>query len=216
MIITKNPDLQAKVYQNIRESMVKDRQGMHLSDLIYCNRKAYFKKKGLAPVPSDELCMLWMTGYAFQAYMFPSDKEVTTVVDGVNCTPDIPSGIEVKSTRQSAGRFTVESMEHWKRQILGYCKSLGLLEYDLVVMFVCGNYKPPFPSMDCWHISVSQDEVDNNWALVQVKKAILEKALVDNVPPFPDCENWEWEYCEFIGNCPNTQCSRKRQLKVMK
>jgi hypothetical protein len=72
--------------------------------------------------------------------MFPKDKEITTTVDGIDCTPDIPTGIEVKSTRQSMRKFTVEAMEHWKKQILGYCKSLGKTEYDLVVMFVCGNY----------------------------------------------------------------------------
>lgn len=157
MIITKSPELRQQIFNNIRNAVVKERTGIHLSDLLFCSRKAYFRKLGLSLQPSDELCLLWLTGYAFQAYLFPKDEETSILVggitynpngetevtiDGIVCTPDILSGIEVKSTRQSMRKFAPESMSHWTRQILGYCKALGKLEYDLVVMFVCGCLSP--------------------------------------------------------------------------
>jgi len=201
MKITKNPELRQHIYNNIRQTVAKDRSGIHLSDLIYCSRKAFFRKMGVSPEPSDELCMLWMTGYAFQAFMFPNENEITVLVDGINCTPDIPGGIEIKSTRQSSRNFDLDNITHYKRQILGYCKALNKLEYDLVVMFVCGNYAPPFPSMDCWHITATQEEVDANWNEVLEKSIKLQEALKAQTPPEPDCMDWECSYCENIDYC---------------
>ena len=213
MEITKNPELRNRIYNNIRETVTTDRSGIHLSDLIYCSRKAYFRKLGLAPPPSDELCTLWMTGFAFQAYMFPKDKEIPVVIDSINCTPDLPSGIEVKSTRASLRKFDLNNVTQYKRQILGYCKALGKLEYDLVVLFVCGDYAPPFPKVDCWHIVTTQEEVDANWneCLLRATKILI--ALEKKEPPEPDCMDWEFEYCENIDMCQDTVCWRKKQMK---
>lgn len=212
MIITKNDELRAQIYHNIKESVAQERSGIHLSDCIYCSRKAYFRKRGMAPPPSDELCVLWMTGYAFQAFMFPKDEEIPIQVDGINCTPDIPSGIEVKSTRSSMKKFDLDDTEQYKRQILGYCKALNQLEYDLVVLFVCGNYAPPFPDIDCWHIVASQEEVDANWSEVLQRAVSIQLALDRQEPPAPDCMTWEWEYCENVELCQDTNCWTKKQL----
>jgi len=212
VIHTKNLALKKQVFDSIRRSVTGGREGIHLSDLVYCTRKAYWRSQGYRPEPTDEQCLLWLTGYAFQAYMFPLDKEITYEVDGINCTPDIPTGVEVKSTRQSLTNFDFDSMGHWQRQILGYCKALGKLEYDLVVMFVCGNYKPPFPDLECYHIEATQEEVDTNWALIQRKRDKLVGALMVGVPPPIDCDDWEWKYCECVDLCADSECYRKKSL----
>jgi hypothetical protein len=176
--------------------------------------KSYWRRLGQAPTPTDEQCILWMTGYAFQAFMFPLDEEVTQELDGISCTPDISRGIEVKSTRRSSKYFDLQDQESWKIQILGYCKVLNKLEYDLAVLFVMGNYAPPFPMVDCWHIKTTQEEVDSNWSIALQRKDNLVMGVLNSVPPAPDCFDWEWEYCECIGLCPDTECSRKNQLKL--
>ena len=213
MLVTKNEQLRTQVLDSIRETILKERSGVHLSELIYCPRKAYFRRIGLAPKPDDNLCILWMTGYAFQAYMFPKDEEITEILDGISCTPDIHRGIEVKSTRRSSKYFDFADQESWKVQILGYCKVLGKLEYDLVVFFVCGNYAPPFPTLECWHIVATQEEVDETWAIALRRKDNLILSLLQNVLPQPDCFDWEWEYCECIDQCQDAPCYRKKQLK---
>ena len=212
MIVTTNSVLRQQVFDNIRATVTKKREEIHLSDLIYCTRKAYWRFKGMAPTPSDELCLLWLTGYAFQAFMFPLDQEVTFTVDGIDCTPDIPTGIEVKSTRQSMARFDFDSMIHWQRQILGYCKALHKLEYDLAVMYVCGDYKPPFPNLECYHIQTTPEEVEDNWREILGKRCKLSKAITEDVPPEVDCADWEWKYCEYVDLCQDTTCWRKRQI----
>jgi hypothetical protein len=157
-----------------------------------------------------------MTGYAFQAYMFPLDEEISQVIDGISCTPDIHRGIEVKSTRQSSKYFDLHENQAWQIQILGYCKALGKLEYDLVVLFLMGNYSPPFPKVDCWHIATTQEEVDKNWDMVTDRRDTLIQSLLENKPPEPDCFNWEYEYCDFIELCTDSECYRKHQLKRKK
>jgi len=208
-----SPEMRQRVFDQIRAAVVKDRAGIHLSDNIYCLRKAYFRKMGLSPQPSDELCLLWLTGYAFQAYMFPLDKEITFQVDGIDCTPDIPSGIEVKSTRMSMGKFDPNNQLHWQRQILGYCKALNLLEYDLVVMHVAGNYRPPFPDIVCYRIKTTQEEIDFNWQVILENAKNLQEALTSQTPPVPTCQDWEWEHCENVELCPDTACYRKYRMK---
>jgi len=212
MLIVHNQELRETIYNNIRSNVVKERVGIHLSDTIYCSRKAYFRKLGLSPKPSNDLCVLWMTGYAFQAYMFPLEKEWTIIIDSINCTPDIPSGIEVKSTRMSSKKFDLDNVEQYKRQILGYCKALNKTEYDLVVFFVCGDYKPPFPSLDCWHIVATQEEIDANWRDVLNRAVKIQVGLETGIPPEPDCMDWEWERCECIELCQDTVCWRKKHI----
>jgi len=216
MEVSINPELRNIVYDNIRETAVEERTGIHLSDLIYCSRKAWFRKMGMSPPPTDDQCLLFLTGYAFQAYMFSKEEEVVVLVDGINCTPDVMSGIEVKSTRQSLRNFNLEESKGWKKQILGYCKALNTLEYDLVVMFVCGDYKPPFPKLECYHIVTTQEEVDRNWTVMLVRKDVLEESLDLTLIPSPDCEEWEWQYCENIKMCQDTACWRKKLIKERK
>ncbi len=213
MQVTQNQALTSQIYNNIRATVVKDRVGIHVSDLTLCIRKAYWRKMGMQPPATDELCILWMTGYAFQSYMFPAGMELPIIVEGIICTPDLQSGIEVKTTRQSSKRFNLESMAHWNRQILAYCRALGKLDYDLAVLFVCGSYSPPFPSLNCWHIEASQEEVDENWARLKVRKLLLDTALKFGQPPEPNCEDWESGFCECVDLCTDTPCYRKKALK---
>lgn len=146
-------------------------------------------------------------------YMFPYDREIPQIRDGIRCTPDVVRGIEVKSTRQSSRKFDLMGMEHWKRQALGYCKVLNKLEYDFVVFFVCGNYAPPFPDFDCWKIIAEPEEVEENWRWILERRDRLEEALRLQTPPEPDCMDWEWDYCENIDYCEDTSCFQKKRLK---
>lgn len=213
MKITNDPSLRQQVYDNVRAQVVKDRPGIHVSDLIYCTRKAYYRRLGLSPQPGDDTTILWLTGYAFQEYMYPLDEEIPIICDGIICTPDIARGIEVKTTRSSMSRFDPYSMGHWHRQILAYCKALDRLEYDLVVLFICGNYSPPFPALDCWHIQVTQEEVDSNWEQLLARKQLLEKALWEKMIPDPNPEDWEGNFCESVDLCQDTPCHRRKKLK---
>jgi hypothetical protein len=214
MNFTVNDKLTQDVYKGIYDRIVKDRSGIHVSDLCLCLRKTYFRKMKMAPAPTKEQSLLWATGFAIQQYLYPS-PEVTLTVDGIDCTPDIAlPGIEVKSTRKSMKKFTPDEYDHWTVQILAYCKAMNILEYDLLVFFVCGNYAPPFPDLGAWHGVTTQEEVDQNWQNLLMKKFFLEAAFNKQRPPELACNySWEWEYCECIELCQDTDCYKRKKLK---
>ena len=197
MLITENKELYGKIIQSLR-SKFGEREGIHLSDLIYCLRKAYFRKTNQAPDASDEQLMMYVMGMAIQNWMFPEPEKVIEL-DGIACSPDVASGIEVKSTRKSMGKFNVMEMEHWLKQIKGYCKVMGKTEFDLVTFFVCGDYKPPFPKLGIPKtLTFTPLEIEENWNTMKERKIELDKALKNNVaPPFGTEMSWECEKCEI-------------------
>ena len=75
---------------------------------------------------------------------------------------------------------------------------------------------PPFPDLDCWHLGFTQEEIDSNWRAIKDKEAILLKALELGIPPEPDCDDWEWKYCENIEHCTDTACYRKKTIRGRK
>ncbi len=136
-----NQDLIEEIYNKIRDRLGREpREGIHLSDLTLCLMKSFHRKRGYSPPPTREQLALFISGFAFQEYLFKNSNNAPVVLDGIHCTLDVLPGIEVKSTRQSMKRFKPEEMGHWERQILGYCKTLERTEFDLVVFFVCGDY----------------------------------------------------------------------------
>lgn len=83
---------------------------------------------------------------------------------------------------------------------------------------VQGSSKGPFPDLAAWRGTTTQEEVESNWLDVLRKKALLEEALKNDDPSKLEntCSDWEWQYCENIGLCPNSECNKKMQLKLMK
>ena len=194
MEIKANTQLYDTILNSLRDKF-KDRQGIHLSDLIFCLRKAYFRKMLESPPATEEQLMLFATGFAFQSWMFPG-QEKEYELDGIKCSPDA-HGIEFKTTRASIAKFNVWDMEHWLRQIKGYCKVLELIEFDLVVLFLMGSYKPPFPTLGTpFHLIFTQQEINDNWAYMLNRKSILEYALTMSIPPVQHTEmDWEGKFC---------------------
>ncbi len=203
MKVSENLVLYEQIKSTIWARVVKERKDWHLSDSIWCARKTYFRKKKLAPPPSMRQLMLWTMGYAFQDWLFPNNKEQEIEVDGVVCTPDVSLGIEVKSTRGSEAKFNIYEADSWLKQIKGYCKALGKREYDLVPLFLCGDYKPPFPSLPIpSHLEFTQQEIDDNWLEVLGRKGLVEACLEQSrVPPANYKYPWECKDCECKCLC---------------
>lgn len=92
--------------------------------------------------------------------------------DGIVMTPDAVNltrgrGLESKCTFRSMNNdimdTTGEFME-WHMQMMAYGGALGMLAWDLWVMFMCGDYrKNRRPTPKHWEIEYEQEEVDQNW-----------------------------------------------------
>lgn len=181
------------------------REGTHLSDLLYCNYKTYYRKKGLTAPLSDEQVMLFMTGYAFQYFLFPKNDEKTYEKDGIICSPDVDEPLaEVKSTRANMNKFRVEENQHYIEQCAGYCCVKEVLSCDLIVFFVMGNYAPPFPDTKIFEINFTEEELEDYWLRFLVRREILEDALAKDTLPDPHF-GYEWE-------CKKNRCEVRDTL----
>ena len=188
------------------------REGIHLSDLLYCNYKTYYRKKGLTAPLSDEQVLLFMTGYAFQYFLFPKTDERTYEKDGIICSPDVEDEYiaeieiplaEVKSTRMNMNKFKVEDNQHYIEQCAGYCCVKEVLSCDLIVFFVMGTWHPPFPGAEIFEINFTEEELEEYWDKFVVSKNILEEALESNTLPIVHTfYDWECKYCEVRDLCP--------------
>ncbi len=94
-------------------------------------------------------------------------------VDGIFMTPD---GVdlegdcldEFKATTRSINKFdNLEAhFDLWLVQIMGYLYGLQMTKCRLIVLFLCGDYKPPFPEVRAKQLVFTQRELDENWRLI--------------------------------------------------
>lgn len=205
MIIKESSEKRQALFDAIRTRGHYDelREGIHLSDLLYCNYKSYYRKKDLTPPLSDEQVLLFMTGYAFQYFLFPKNEEKTCEKDGIICSPDVDEPLtEVKSTRMNMDKFTVS--EHYLEQCAGYCCVKEVNDIDLTVVFVCGNYRPQFPNAKVFPLHFTDEQLKDYWETFLVRKEILEHALENNTIPDPHF-GYEWE-------CQKNRCEVRDTL----
>ena len=198
--------------------------GIHGYDLIFCNYKFKFRSEKKNPPVDDRTLLLYWMGHAFQYFLVPSKIEnifpsfvfsepKEYVLDGVPLTPDIVNlkldkitlalG-ELKTTRANKDKFSPQESPHYLEQIINYCKVLDLLDGALIVLFICGNYAPPFPSLKSWHIWFTKKEVNENWEKELEKKAILEECQKSGGFPTKHFMAFsaECKFCECKEICP--------------
>lgn len=75
---------------------------------------------------------------------------------------------EIKATYKSLRTVAdLESQWMWLTQVRAYCKALNTRVAYLHVLFLCGDYQFPItPQLRCWRIEFTQEEIDENWALI--------------------------------------------------
>ncbi len=215
MRATHFPDLSTSLYKHIRGQLQGDREGWHLSDFLYCNYKAFYRKRGEAPESTDETILIYWLGHAAQYFLLPVKPEEAAYieVDGIKMTPDVQNQYfaghrvalaEMKSTRSNMSWFKPTENKHYIMQMMGYCKGLGVTEAELIMFFLMGNYKPPFPALDCWHFEFTQKEIDDNWREVLRRRDILQTALAEGEFPRELIMAFagECKYCECREMCP--------------
>ena len=206
------------LHQHLRDKMKYERTGFHLSDAIFCNHKPLLRERFNLNASNDQIA-LFATGHAFQYWLSPVSQEDSRVyeVDGVQMTPDFTNTYfaqvhiklaEFKSTRSSLRKFTEKDMRdishHYVQQKMGYCKALETQESDLIILFLMGDYRPPFPIFKVWEYKFTQDEIDTWWTEVLRRKEIFNRAVRDGSLPEEHIMvgKWECNYCECTSVCP--------------
>lgn len=209
-----NDELKRRMLTNLADKyrINEIRELNHLSSYVGCRTRSFLDYKGTA-APTDQEVMLFALGYGLQDVLTPPDSHaVAYEKEGIIYRPDmvLPWGnnerlLEVKTTRKSAKHHYIDEQipATWLTYMQGGCYILGKNQYDLVVLYLMGNYSPPFPEIYADTFIFDEQEIADNWKIIKANKEVLDKSLQTGIPPepFKHCYDWECKYCRFQLVC---------------
>ena len=205
-----NPELERKVLNHLADlyNIKEVREPNHLSSYVYCRTRTFLDQQQAAE-PTDEEVMLFSLGYALQDVLTPKDATAPLINKyGIIYRPDmILTGRlnEIKTTRKSAkNHFNDEALpETWLEYMLGGCYMMDSKVYDLIVLYLMGNYAPPMPQIYADTFTFTQAEIEDNWQIIMNRKYVLDTALESKkIPtPYEHCNLWECQYCRHSLVC---------------
>lgn len=204
MKVEQDDALAAKMLAQARARHEKARgDGIHLSDLVVCLRKAFYDR--VLGTPKAEQAadnLTYMVGEAFHYWLQEHpEKELEWL--GVFMTPDIVDEngqpvIEIKSTRYSASKGL---LSHYVDQLAGYCIALKEKQGALVILYINGDYKENrHPLLIASTVTFSELELARWQGTILYRADLLRGALETGTPP-PLEQHHTWA-CTAGSGCP--------------
>ena len=199
--------------EELRKALIEDlrgrfgvREGIHLTDLIFCLRKAFFSKTRQEAF-TEERILLYTIGLGWQDKLpLPNPGQVFEE-DGIKFSPDgwveKEDGrifIEVKSTR--AKTRDPQEMKHWVDQLKGYCALGRAREGVLVALHLMGDYRNRKAELKVHRFEFEEEELEEMREYLRGRKEALEKALESGEAPPPEPSyQWECNDCPYKDLC---------------
>ena len=206
MRIEDNPALERLVLNHLAEQygIYETREPNHLSTFVYCLTRAFFTVK-MPTEPTDEEVMLFALGYGLQDVLTPRDFTTPKYeFEGIVYRPDMVLRVgeaenlfEMKTTRKSMKKGDIP--ETWMAYMQGGCYIRKTNRYDLIILYMMGNYAPPFPKIVAKTFYFEDAELNANWENIKHRQYILNHAIANNTPPEPFQFNYAWE-CQYCKN----------------
>lgn len=199
MKVELNVELKGRFVSGLQKNFGGVREGVHVSDLVYCLRGAFFRK--VCPVPFTERQLGFFVDGArrhrvLQGLLdveFEVPVEKFGVVGSVDVLLDLP--LELKTTRAK-----VSLPDHYFRQLGYYAVLLGVEGGYLVVMRL--NSEVPW---EFYTVGWSGEEMKKMSDEMKVRADLLRTALAKkNVECLPKCEpsmGWKCRYCLYRDRC---------------
>lgn len=209
--------------------------GVHASDMIFCLRKAWYKRRGIAStITTSQEKLLWIAGNGHHAMLEALGGREQTQAVTVPCTRDgvphehrftatldledhddplltfsIP--VEIKSTRKKS-TSEYPDMYYYVEQVLTYMIIWRKTMCRLAVIFLVGDYKAVrTPVFRVWDITITDQERHAWMQEIARRVHLIEK------PDYPaPVERYDWEcgYCAYAsargGPCPQDQLAAGR------
>ncbi len=173
------------------------------------SHNSFFDVKG-AMEPTDQEVMLFALGLGLQDVLTPDDAETPVhELEGITVSPDFVIKMrdiqcELKTVRASMKKHEEEGLpELWIEYIMGTCYMTGVTTYNLSVLYILGNYSPPFPQQRSETLIFDEKELQDNWLNIIERRDIYLDFLGKNIPPTPYkyCKSWECKYCRHKMTC---------------
>jgi len=196
--IERDKQMEEQFIRDLKEKMeLEDKERLseiHVSDLVYCLKKAYFRRKGYEKVESRESLMTKSLGKGHHhLYEVLKDhlKEVEIKKFGVTGTIDMLGEypVELKTSRKNVNELDVP--ENYIRQIAYYCilteKTVGYLIHINIIK----------PKVKVYRLDYS-NVIEKYKAEFFERLERLKKALEGSNPSVLENTNYRWE----CRNCP--------------
>ena len=205
MKVTNNPVLKQKFLIKLQKKYDRPRKGIHVSDIIYCLREAYWKKKDPQPQTVKTLSFFVDGARRHEALqeLLNVDSEVEVEKHGVVGHVDmleealfnfIP--VEVKTTRAQNNL-----PEHYFKQLGFYAVLLGVKCGCLVVQRVVHKEDP----WEFYLVEWTREEIADLEDEMKYKSDLLQKSLENEIPEtLPKVEqamSWKCSYCLYKERC---------------
>ncbi len=210
-----NPELDNVILEHLTEKYKlayhRSETDCHLSTYNGCLTKAFWEAR--APVdPTPKECMFFAVGLGLQDLLTPDSAETPLFEkDGITFRPDYMMKLykdeyhELKTTRLGEKRIMEALPKSWIKYMEGGCWIRGLKHYHLTALLL-------IPAR-LWSETIYFDEIEleDNWQEVLERKAIVDAAFTDNIPPVPFDYNlgeWECKECRYRTLCDAVAMSK--------
>lgn len=213
MEIFDNPTIEKEIISRIKQKFnlqVRSRQGIHLSDLIYCLTKAYWNYKYSKAEISDDNALIFAIGLGLEKVLLEDEsnpnRPLSKIVDNISLSSDYLLHIidalgELKTTRAYYNKDNQPTKGYpmgWIKQMAGYSYAYNQDKYMLAVFQIISA------KIIGKEFRFSKDELDKFWnEYIIPRRNILAYAKNNNqIPePFKYNEPWECNNCSFKLAC---------------
>lgn len=198
----------------IEEMADSTRNDMSVTSMIYCLTKTYLNEHEERRPLTRRQTLLFYTGLGLEQVILPEDRNAEVIfADGLKGHTDHSTDTEldeVKSTRKKMFDDRPDEIltDGWRRQFLSYLHIKNLLKGRFIILYLMGNYGPPFPDIRVYDVEATHDEVSDNWEWILARKVTYLEFKEQGLPPTPyqyrnfdkECDNCEWSGdCEMIA-----------------
>jgi len=181
----------------------KPREGLHVSDLVFCLRQSYFRKTNPKPhsLRTLQFFIDGATRHSALQDLLGLEREVEVCKYNIIGHVDVMAGgvpVELKTTR---ARNAVP--DHYFRQLGYYAVLCGVCEGVLVVQRInCKDGEEPW---EFYHVKWSREEVEGLKRELRHRADLLRTALregrPDCLPVIEEGMRWKCRWCDYVDEC---------------
>lgn len=219
--IKENLAARRKLLEALKSRFFRRRPGWHVSELICCPRRTYFRRIGDTELFQDGSVLFFTAGKAHHNILeYLPLKEIPKERDSVHGTIDMIGDriTEIFTTRLSSKRKP-EELTIKIKQLKSYLYMGEELEGDLMVLYLMGDYVDRAPDIKVYTARFLQEELESHWAGLIERRVILEGCIRDKRMPEEIGEIWECKRCGYMHRCRTAgalDMLKREQEKLMK